>query len=176
MIKIVPLIIPNIDLKSFIKACSEVFKFNPLSGVDKSSRQFTDPAKFLIGISAFHNRQNLKIPLSSLRQAGSLHTHLSYTFLVAAPKPVILKSLERTELNHTIAEELEDLQFVILSGTLAEFKAATLENCHPDVDHELRLLYDGLYLYFQKCGLGELWFDTVKSKGPNGTFYLENKK
>lgn len=104
-----------------------------------------------------------------------MYSHLFYGFLIAASKSVILKSLERTKLNHTIAEDFDDLQFVVLSGTLAQFKAATLENCHPDVSHDLRLLYDGIYYHFHKIGLGEFWFDTTKSKGPQGTFYLESK-
>lgn len=175
MIKIIPIIGPNIDISSFIKATHEALGYNPLSGVDQSTRPFSDPAKFLTGLSAFHNKMNLKAPLSSLREAGSLCSHLSYGFLVAAPKQVILKSMERSELSHTIAEDLDDLQLTIISGNLKDWKHALLENCHPDSSHSLRLLYDGFFLYFQKCGLGELWFDLKTTKAPNKTFYLEKK-
>ncbi len=175
MIKIIPIVNPNIDIASFIKASHEALGYNPLSGVDQSTRSFSDPAKFLTGLSAFHNKMNLKAPLSSLREAGSLCNHLSYGFMVAAPKQVILKSLERTELHHTIAEDLDDLQLTVISGTLKQWKHGLLECCHPDSSHQLRLLYDGFYFHFQKQGLGELWFDIKTAPAPNKTFYLEKK-
>lgn len=175
MIKIIPIITPNIDIKSFIKATHEALGINPLSGIDQSTRAFTNDAKFLAGLAAFHNHINLKTPITAIRDAASLCSHLSYTFVIAAPKSVILKSMERTDLHHTIAEGFEELQLVVISGTLKQWKLGTLECCHPDVNHELRLLYDGVYFYFQKCGLGELWFDTKTTKGPKQTFYLEKK-
>ena len=173
MIKIIPIITPNIDIAIFVKACCEVLGFNPLSGVDQSTRNFSDPAKFLAGLSTFHNKT--ATPLTALRDAGSLCSHLSYGFLIAAPKSVIMKSLERTTLRHTIAEDFDDLQFTVISGNLQQWKYGILECCQPDVSHELRLLYGGIFLYLQKQGLGELFFDTKTTKAPKGTFYLESK-
>lgn len=83
--------------------------------------------------------------------------------------------MERTELRHTVAQDFDDLQLTVISGNLHQWKCGILECAHPDVSHELRLLYDGFFLYFQKCGLGELWFDIKTTKAPNKTFYLEKK-
>lgn len=173
--KIIPLISPDIDMDAFVKACSEVLNYSPLSGIDQSTRQFSDPAKFLAGLAGFHNKINTKTPISAIRDAASLCSHLFYSFLVAATKSTILKSMERTELHHTVAEDLDDLQLTVISGTLTQWKQATLECCHADSSHQLRLLYDGFFLYFEKQGLGELWFDTLKKKAPKNTFYLEAK-
>lgn len=166
----------QIDWDIFLKACNDALGYSPIRGVDSLQRELSDPAKLIASLAAFHDKQNLEAPLASIREAGSILRHLSYVFLTYCDTALISDIRERTQLNVTskvVFESVESL--AVVSGSLFDFRIATLECCTEDSPYNLRYLFDAFVLYFESIGLGELWHDQRKRPLKDKTFLLEDK-
>jgi hypothetical protein len=165
----------QIDWNLFLQSCNEALGYSPIRGVDSLNRELSDPGKLLASLSAFHDRLKIGDPLAAIRDCGSLLRHLSYMFLVYCDKELILNIRERTQLNVTSSEAAGDGYVVIVSGSLFDYRTATLECCTVDAPFDLRYLFDGFILYFDSLGLSEIWHEYRKRPLKDKTFLLEYK-
>ena len=172
---IIPIGGTHVSWDAFLKGCNEALGYSPIRGVDNIKRELSDPAKLLASLSAFHNRLKIDNPIAALRECGSLLRHLSYMFLVYCDEELILDIRERTQLNVTSSEAADGERVAVVSGSLFDFKAATVECCTADAPFDLRYLFDVFILFFESVGLGEVWHDQRKKPLKDKTFLLEYK-
>lgn len=165
----------EIAWEGFLKACVDTLGYSPIRGVDAIKRELSEPAKFVAALSAFHDKLNANDPIKSIRSAGSLLKHLSYTFMVLADDQLILDIRERTELTLTSASTMVGCRLILISGNLKQFLDATVECCSPDVSIDIRYLFDFIVLHFDRIGLGELWYEYRRKSVKDKTFLLEHK-
>lgn len=175
MIQIKPFGGTQIDWNIFLNACIEALDVSPLKGVDSSSREFSEPAKLLASLSAFHSRLDSQDPIKAIRDAGSLLKHLSYMFLVYCDQGLISDIREKTQLNVTSTTAPDGARVAVVSGNLFDYRTAVLECCVPESSFDIRYLFDCFMLFFEHIGLGDLWYDRRKKSHPDKTFLLEYK-
>lgn len=164
----------EIDFSIFLQATNEALGCNILKGVDGCSRQFSEPAKFLASLSAFHKRLDSQDPIKAVRNAGSLLRHVTYIFLIYCDQDLISDIRERTQLNVTSTTAPDGEWVAVISGNLFDFRTAVLECCVPESSFDIRYLFDIIILYFESVGLGDLWFGFRKKTSPDKTFLLEH--
>lgn len=172
-VHVIPIITPHIDFATLLDASSKALGYDIARAVDRHGKHAQDVVKLLGVLSCFHEQENVERPLKSLiKEATSLCEHASYTMLFICSREVILKSMERTRLYHTIAEGLYRNQLAVVSGTLSMWRDSVVE-CTNSADHELRLLYDKVTLILEKQGIKDFW--RKRQHNDKQTFYLEHK-
>lgn len=167
---------PDIDIGLFLSTVQKAIGFNPAAPIDRGTKKFSDYEKFIACLSSFHDNMATERPTDAIRRSGSLCAHLHFSFLVAATPKTILKSAERTRLRHTVTEQLDELALAVVSGDLGQWVEATIECTAEDIDFNLRLLYDTIFLQFRKLKLAQFWWNTTTQKNGDGTFRIEHKK
>lgn len=174
--KIYPVSASNISIDNLIRGSREHIGYSPLQGVDKLHRDLSPHARYIAGIAGFHNRYSADHPLAGLRDARSILDHLHYGFLIECNAELILNIRERTNLSVTCSEGSSDgVRVAVMSGTLAHYRQSAIECCVPSSPFELIFLFDQLIFFFEKAGLGDIWFDYRKITQRDNTFYLEHK-
>lgn len=167
---------PSIDLPQFLHVANQAIGYDPARAIDSTSRSLSDYEKFISAISCFHDDANIKRPVSEVvADSASICSHLNFSMLFAADRETIFKSMERSGLAHTVADNLTGAQLAIVSGTLQQWKTATLECCTQDASYNLRLLYDKVLVIFESNGLKLVWNNIRKKSMKDQTFYLEAK-
>jgi hypothetical protein len=176
IMKIYPISASNISIENLIRGSKEHIGYSPLTGVDRLHRNLSPHARYIAGIAGFHNRQDADRPLAALRDARSILTHLHFGFLIECDAELILNIRERTNLDVTCSEGGSDGERVaVMSGTLDKYRQSAIECCTLTSPFELIFLFDQLILFFEKVGLGDIWFDYRKITQRDNTFYLEHK-
>lgn len=176
MIKLIPLTTSTPDWATFLKVAQEGTGYNPLRGVDSLGRELSDPAKFIAALSAFQDRSELERPIAAIRESRSVQRHLFYQFLLIADADTVREALERTDINITSAPSTNGLEIALMSGTLQQWRDATLECCTQTAPYNLRFAFDGVVIHFERLGLQDLWHDWRKRALPDQTFLIEHKK
>lgn len=171
--QIKPISQPNIDWTTFLKSCNEALGYSPIRGVDCLKQELSDPARMLASLAAFHDRLNIKNPITAIRDCGSLLRHLNYIFLVYCDRDLISDIREKTQLNITSTPAPDGGRVAVISGSLFDYRQATLECCVPESNFDIRYLFDGFMLYFESIGLGLLWQGHRKKPLRDRTFLLE---
>ena len=172
---VIPIVLPSISLTPFLKIATDATGHCPNRGIDSSPREFSDAAKFIAVLAEFQDRRANQ-PLAALRSAGSLLNHLHYAFGVYADSETIFQIKERTDLSITATETVDGERIALVSGTLKQWRDATIECCDERQPFNLRVLFDKVVLIFEKFGLGELWDTLRKRQLPDHTFLLEDKR
>lgn len=139
-------------------------------GVDSCPRPLSDLAKFIAILSSFEHGGTPFDALKSLREEFSLLVHLHFSFVVWEYGGLPVELASKTDLGITSSG-----QTMIVSGTLKQWRIASLECCQKKRSRELRFFFDCVILYFEKMGLGEIWFDHRRCSLEDETFYLEHK-
>ena len=113
--------------------------------------------------------------LTALRGSLDLLKHLQFVFTVYADEETILQIMERTELEVTMTEAVDNERIAVVSGNLRQWYAATLTCCQERQPYNLRILFDKFVVFYERLGLAELWSTTRKRTLPDRTFLLEHK-
>lgn len=169
---VIPIIVPDIDFDTFLATASKAIGQNISTTIDKSNKKISPIYRFLISLSEFQTNDRPSVQI--LRDTASLYAHISLTFLFIAPLDVIMISMSRTRLKHTLAEGMGRTQIAVVSGTLDEWKAACLECCSQTFGQDVQEFYNQVVIRFEELGIKELWSDTKKTKKGN-LFLLEKK-
>ncbi len=163
----------QIDFNIFLKSCQEALNYSPMKGVDGCNRELSDPAKLLASLAAFKNKLDSQDPIKAIRDASSILRHLSYIFLVYCDQALIADIREMTQLNVTSTTAPDGERVVVVSGSLFDFRIATIECCVLESSLDIRYFFDSIVLYFQSIGLGDLWFGYRMKPQKDRTFLLE---
>lgn len=174
--KIYPISASNVSIENLIRGSREHIGYSPLQGVDRLHRDLSTHARYVAGIAGFHNRVDADRPLAALRDARSILAHLHFGFLIECDSGLILNIRERTNLAVTCSEGGSNGERVaVISGTLDQYRQSAIECCIPSSPFELIFLFDQLIFFFEKIGLGDIWFDYRKISQRDNIFYLEHK-
>lgn len=164
---------PNPNWSNYLAACEKGLGFSPTDIVDDSGRKWSDPAKYLISISVLGGDGGEAISL--IQSSCSYGAHLHFSFLIRADAPTFFSLMSKTKLKVTPNTAVDGSMFGIVSGTLLDWKTATLDCCQEKQPFTLRLLFDKIYLLFEKLGLVEYWSDCKTKAHNDKTFLLEYK-
>ena len=162
---------PSPIWSSYLAACEKGLGFSPADIVDKSGRKWGDYAKYLISISVLGGDAGDAVSL--IQSACSYGSHLHFSFLVRADYPTLFSVMSKTKLKVTCNMAVDGTVLAVISGTLLDWKTATLDCCQEKQPFTLRLLFDKVYLLFEKLGLVEYWSDCKTKAHTDKTFLLE---
>lgn len=167
---------PDIDMSQFLHLTATAIGYDPARAIDNTSRLMSDTEKFISALSCFHNEENINRPVGeTISDSASICSHLNYSMLFVADRETIFKSMERSGLQHTVADGLTGAQLAFVSGSLQQWKTATLECCNDTASYNLRLLFDKVMLMFESIGLKLVWNNIRKKSMKDKTFILEHK-
>lgn len=136
--------------------------------VERSTSKTPLLNQYLSALSCFQNPENeTKSVQELIKNSASLSRLIHIIIGVEADEQLIIKSIKATQLNHVSNESL-----TLISGTLQEWKVATLECCSRHQDPRLLELYNKIVILFERMGLRDIWYDTTKEASTDGNFYL----
>jgi hypothetical protein len=70
----------------------------------------------------------------------------------------------------------QEIECILLTGNLAQWRAAVNHGCRGDVNSTTRTVFNSIYQQFFRKGIGELFYDSRPKEQNDGTFLLlENK-
>lgn len=171
--KVVPIASPFIELPVFLDAAKQAIGYQPVKNA--ADAKGVDYVRFLAGLSAFQDAEARSRPMDLIRKSPSLKSHLSFTFLIAGTKRLIMQSMARSGLTHTFTEQLDETMLAVVSGTLHQWHQATIDCTALDADFNLRYAYDQVFNHFKVMGLTEVWDDTNRTPLPDRTFRITHK-
>jgi len=125
----------------------------------------------MFGISIKNNMQALReIPHHLLE-------FLHYTFMVACNDRSFNEFTRATRLSIVVNATLPDVNFVLVTGTLATWYNTITLNLAKDWKYspDTRLLINKILLLFERQGLGPLFDNYEKSMCKDGTFFLKKR-
>lgn len=169
---VTPIIIPHIAWNTFLQDISNSTGRSPTHGMDESGQRLTIFAKFLTALQEFRENRTVN-PIDTLRTANTLLNHLAFSFLVESSDVTIFKALEMTTLNG-VSAKTENGRIVLLSGTLGEWKLATIDLCNAKCT-DLRWLGKTLLELFFKLGLKSIFADFDSKIRRDGTLLLTHR-
>lgn len=163
---------PDIKISEFLRVANQALGYNVTKPVDSAKTKPHRDQEFLSALLCLYDESRVDRPLHEvMSEAISLSNHLNYTFMIAANRDTLFRSMERTSLHHTISDN-DDMALAIITGSLREWRLAMVE-CTSDHSHKyLRMMYDRVMLSFEKHGLS---LDLRKRGHKDGTFLIENK-
>ncbi len=171
-LNVTPVIIPNIAWDTFLKDVLDSTGHSPTRSIDESGQKLTIFAKFITALQELRENKAAN-PIDVLRTTNALLNHLAFSFLVEGSNILIFKVLEMTTLNGVSAKTKKGC-VVLLSGTLGEWKLATIDLCNAEYA-DLRWLGKTLLEFFFKLGLKSI-FDNFDSEiRRDGTLLLTYK-
>lgn len=169
---VIPLIVSNVNWTNFLKDIAELTGRSPIRGLDASNIKLGDYARFITSLGEFQNGKNLD-PLTTIREKEYLLRHLFFGFLIFGATSSIFKIMEVTDLNILTARMKEGGRVAVVTGTLKQWKDATLACVKP---YEVRWILNQCLGYFRQLGLGIIWDDCRKQGLKDGTYLLEYKE
>lgn len=161
---------PKVNLDAFAKAYEGAIGVSPFRGVDSHTRKFSDPARFIAALAEPTD------PLTALRDAMHELNHLAYSFMVLSDLEVISEISGKSNLKVASFECRAGTKLSVVSGSLSDWYTATLEFCSEKASFNLRHLFDGVLLQFDKLGLAEIWHEKRRRGLKDSTFLLEDKR
>ncbi len=171
-LSVTPVIIPNISWDTFLQDVLDSTGHSPTRSIDESGQELTIFAKFITALQEFRENK-ITNPIDVLRTANMLLDHLAFSFLVSGPSIMIFKVLEMTGLNG-VSAKTEKGRVVLLSGTLGEWKLATIDLCNAECT-DLRWLGKILLEFFFKLGLKSVFANFDSTIRRDGTLLLTYK-
>jgi hypothetical protein len=162
-IAVTPIISPKIAWESFIGNSFQALGRSVTAELDRRRIRPESPSAF-------------QVALAELKPGEANYRHLSYGFLIAAPRGVIFEFLENTGLSITSTRTVDkSLILVVASGNLEQWRWAIVNCSTPAASEGLRFLMNAIMLFFEKEGFADLWLQFRKSSQPDKTFALTVK-
>lgn len=171
-LNVTPVVIPNIAWDTFLKDIFDSTGHSPTRSVDESGQKLSIFAKFLTALHELRENKTTN-PIDVLRTANMLLNHLAFSFLVEGSNIMIFRVLEMTALNG-VSAKTEKGRVVLLSGTLGEWKLATVDLCNAKYA-DLRWLGKTLLEFFFKLGLKSIFANFDSEIRQDGTLLLTYK-
>ena len=161
---------PSVDFRAFLGACVQVLGYSPATAADASSRDLSEPEKFLSCLASLRDQQ---APVSL---PPNLLSHVSFSVLLVADERDLLDILERCAgMPFVTAETLaRGVLATVITGTLAQSRNAVAAGSSREVEPSARAGFNKVYGLF--CGVGlNVWGDYRAREAPDCTLLLEYK-
>jgi hypothetical protein len=161
---------PGVDLTTFLGVALKVLGRSLSSAADMSSMKLSDAERFLSCLAAMRNGITTDTP--------RLLSHLSYSILVVADEADVMDILEcAAGMAFLMAEtQVRNVLAAVLTGTLAQWKAAVLAGASQEMEATVRFAYNKIYSLFRAEGVN-IWTNyRQKPARDQRTFLLEDKR
>ena len=175
MVEALLVIRPAVDLNTVFRAANQALGRTLTKAIDRSAVPLSDDAKFISALSAFSLYEPTNA-VDHIRQSNHELFFLHYTFLCYADADTGFKLREWTKLDTTSHFALDGGVVFFASGSLAEWKRASIECCSAKATFNLRLLFDKIILQLEAQGVADIWFEQRKKMLKDQTFLLEDKR
>jgi len=163
---------PDIDFVTFLGIALKVLGRSPAAMADASAIQLTDASRFLSCLASMRN------PKALIDLNERLLPHISYSVLLVADEPDTVDILEcAAGMPFVVAETvMRGVLAVIITGTLAQWKAAVLAGSSPEIEPATRFTFNKLHGLFRNEGLN-LWAHCRQRQASDQwTYLLEDKR
>lgn len=169
---VTPVIIPHLAWDTFLKDVSDSTRHSPTRSIDESGQKLSTYAKFLVMLQELRTNKTAN-PVDVLRDANRLLDHLTFGFLIKSANITILHLLELTALK-AVSAKMEKGRVMLLTGTLGEWKLATVDLCCAERS-DLRWIGKTLLEFFFQLGVGGIFANYDRKIRKDGTLFLEFK-
>jgi len=163
---------PEVDMSTFLGIALKVLGRSPVATADASGLQLSDTGRFLSCLASLRNSR------AGVELNPKLLPHVSFSILIVADESDMMDILEcAAGMPFVVAETtLRGVLLVVVTGTLAQWKAAVLAGSSPDVIPTVRYVFNRLYGLFKDEQL-DLWGDFRQYPAHDQvTFLLEDKR
>lgn len=162
---------PTVDFVIFLSAANKVLG----RSISKSVDSYRFPTKNVSVLICYLTEMLNSGSIPSLKNAGALLRHLSYSLVIRSSFLSIFDLLSNSSISVSSAECSDGTYLSYASGNLEEWREAIINSCSDSSSIELRLLFDRILLTFEKEGLSDVFSDYRKVNLPDKTFRLEQK-
>lgn len=168
MLELVPIVIPQIDWKTYLSVAQMILG-------ESVSTDF-DSARLPVGSRAFVTSVNtLSETLPALDIDSPALRHLHYTFLLATIEGAYLALMETTKLDFTSSQSARPgVRVAIVSGTLQEWKNAVVA-CSHSPNQDVKAFGIKAKQYFDIADLGNMWTHYLRITQPDRSLKLVHK-
>lgn len=159
---------PAIDFAALLGFTSEALGYNIAAKSDTCGRRLSDAEKFVSCLAALRDPD----ALPGLRP--NLLNQVSFSVLVIAEAKDVKDILEAASTLPFVRKrtKVRGVEFVILHGTLAQWRDAVISGTHYA---QAQACYCKIAALFEGVGLN-VWRDCNRNPSPNGLFQLEDKR
>lgn len=170
MLKIYPLSQPSLQWPQIINAVQEIGESRVTRLLDGNRLDYKD---FLVAFTAsdlFRTSPSELLAVSQMAQH-----HLSFSFAIITDTDTLIDIQSRTQIIGWSKEVEKGSRVALLTASLYEWNTAiktylSVKNKYT-LSFDVRLFYDSLVVFFEQCGLCELWGS--KKALADKTFLLE---
>lgn len=163
-----------VDWPNFLKATMDSTGRSATRSLDQAKIKPDSLYAYLCAMGEM--RKPNSTPLEVARDPGLILQHISYGFLVAAPKQLFFEVLESSDLSVMITNTVrKDLKLGVITGTLEEWRSAIINGASRHSSDNLRKFADHCLKFLEKEGFGQIWNGYTKVKQSDGTLLLERK-
>lgn len=166
MIEIVPLSISMPEWKTFVSFCENHLGFSPTRGLDNIRMQLNDPISFLASLDLKND------PLNALREGGQHLDHYFLSFFMFVEHEHFLALVNNSSLR-IMAHEAKRDYVLIVTGSIADWKASVIQGCSRRADKEYRILMNKVYDFFVIGRFKEVFSNFKRTQLNDKTFILE---
>lgn len=164
---IIPLSHTTYNEQAVIKIAKEVLDKNISSSLEGHIRP-------LVLLSKFFNGED---ELKGVREAGALLKHVSYGFMIIDTQDTISKLITESSVNFKISDTRRvDMQAVLVTGTLEQWRESLINCLSPSTTYEVRLIMNEIMAYFDTLGLHHIFAYYRRRKLTDTTYVLEDKR
>jgi len=135
-----PIVIPQVDWKTFIREASRLTGKSPVSFLNDENTPVNQPASFLRTLQRF--------------DSILFREHALFTFLMDLEGEEYLILLSKTNLNISVASRLGVL---VVSGNIDQWEAAFVNLCEPKQVPGVIDIFRKLYVYFEQAELTQFF-------------------
>lgn len=162
---------PSVDSSNLLFIANKILGRSLSKSVDAKRSTIKSPGVLICYLLEMANNNSTP----SLKNAGSLLRHLSYSFLIRSGSLTIFDLLSQSSVDVFSVECEDGANLSYASGNLEEWKVAIINSCSDSSTLELRLLFDKILLLFEAEGLSDIFSEYRKITLPDKTFRIEQK-
>ena len=163
-----------VDWKRFVKTIDDVTGRSPTRSLDNSRIAVGDISSFIAAISYFSAELT---PYEMAKYSPVLLKHVYYGFLIELTEKQYLTILKESEIvctdNYLVKGDDENI--VLMTGTLFQWKGATITFSNPLYPPKLRSIFNAIYLYLLSQGLKDIFAEYNQKQIDGDTFILVEK-
>ena len=161
---------PAIDFSTLIGLSYQALGYSPSATADASPFPLSDTERYLACLGAMKDKD------APVTLPPHLLAHVSFSVLVAAQKEDIYDLLEICSgmpfmQTDTLAR---NVQFAVVTGTLAQWREAVIAGCQPEVLESVRMLCTTILHRFETARL-RVW-DDCNRKQAGHALLLDDKR
>jgi hypothetical protein len=165
----IPIISSQVSWADFLKSAQLALRRSVSASLDAKGLPAAGLAPFIGAVAEFAKIKS--DPIEALRSDELALRHAHLGFLISLDRTLFIYMASR---NLTVSAAPQ-MDFAVVSGTLAQWQSAVTCLCKRYVPRELRLLMCKLIMWFERNDLGEMFGHYAKQPLNDGTFSLEQK-